>query len=956
MTFRACLRWTAGLAVAVLIVGVSSWPAQSAQSGMPSATATPAAQPQAGAILGTVDGQPRLLVDGKPFFFFGGAFFYPRISPENWRTSMEAMRSLGANTLDLYMPWNWHELSDGEFDFDGHTDPRRNLREVLRLGAELGFHFIIRPGPVIRNEWRNGGYPAWLLERPEYDMPLHDILEGRYPATATLQNAHSDDAAAEWMNNQTHLTYSARWIARALAECKPYASRILAVQLDDDEGAYIDNQTYPAPHLTAYLQLLNDRVHAALGPQMPTFINTYQMRVPSAAAVWTMGNWYQSDAYTIGEHDRVDLDFSTLLLALNRRGPLAQSEFQAGWLAGPEDPDPRPADPRNTALALSEMLSLGVQGVVDFPLQDTLAEPGWEAPFSNALYAWDAALPLASYAGSIPEELSRFAPTRDFGTIALRLGPTLARMRRVPNVGIVYAHAPARNDGMPSVDDAGIVAAVRDALSACDLHGIVCDLVDEFTTREKLRMYRLVVIPSPIVSAAPSIVSRIRTTARSVAVPVAATIGTLKGDGITTLTGPLGTLRIASNWTDHEETVTFGHSRVALQPHSVTMRVANLDLSALGDGQSHGRVTSDDCALAPDGLTLADGAQGLGFAAPLGGCSIEVFAKHHRIVRIPSLGVVSLPKLQLRDDSKIRFLPVGSYAPLLVRIAPYTEIAAQIDRAFAPSRVSVDLRTELPDMGSSMYDFRNDRLRVVVDGNAGGRAFDLQPLTPVSGLAVEGTNAFDATGALRDDVATPLPPSPRDYIARYTHQYPAGTFNRTYTAVDQSTPTRASVLFRYTMPDADPANLTFEKVVSLDAASSRVVVDERAVAPNAAAKMQPIVVRSSLPLLFNLQPAMQIPDALVPTACAPTCTLPPQQRSVAAYRDGTVFVVAWADGAIASATWTPYRSTGTLALTMTPGAWHRVVYAYAAAPSLDAARAFVEAERAWVSANPPPSP
>jgi hypothetical protein len=41
---------------------------------------------------------------------------------------------------------------------------------------------------------------------------------------------------------------------------------------------------------------------------------------------------------------------------------------------------------------------------------------------------------------------------------------------------------------------------------------------------------------------------------------------------------------------------------------------------------------------------------------------------------------------------------------------------------------------------------------------------------------------------------------------------------------------------------------------------------------------------------------------------------------------------------------------------MTPGAWHRVVYAYAAAPSLDAARAFVEAERAWVSANPPPSP
>ena len=52
---------------------------------------------------------------------------------------------------------------------------------------------------MIRNEWRNGGYPAWLLERPQYNMPLHDVLEGRYPATATLQNAHADAAAAEWL-------------------------------------------------------------------------------------------------------------------------------------------------------------------------------------------------------------------------------------------------------------------------------------------------------------------------------------------------------------------------------------------------------------------------------------------------------------------------------------------------------------------------------------------------------------------------------------------------------------------------------------------------------------------------------------------------------------------------------------------------------------------------------------
>jgi hypothetical protein len=935
MTFRACLRWTAGLAVAALICVGSS-------------TASPAAQ--AGAVLGTVDGQPRLLVDGKPFFFFGGAFFYPRIAPENWRTSMQAMRSLGANTLDLYIPWNWHELSDGEFDFDGHTDPRRNLREVLRLGAELGFHFIIRPGPVIRNEWRNGGYPAWLLERPEYNMPLHDILEGRYPATATLQNAHSDDAAAEWMNNQTHVTYSARWIQHALAECRPYASRILAVQLDDDEGAYIDNQTYPAPHLTAYLQLLNDRVHAALGPQMPTFINTYQMRVPSSSPVWTMGNWYQSDAYTIGEHDRVDLDFSTLLLALNRRGPLAQSEFQAGWLAGPEDPDPRPADPRNTTLALSELLSLGVQGVIDFPLQDTLAEPGWEAPFSNALYNWDSALGFWPNIDLFYFLAGRHWQTRSFGTIALRLGPVLAQARRKAEVAIAYGSTPPRADSMSSPADAEIVASVRAALSACSAHGLACDLVDEFTTSEQLRHYRLLVLPSSLAMNSPAVAARIQAVAYRAGVPIAQSVGNLHGSGVTTLFGPLGTLRIAANWTDRTTLVAFGHVRTALDPHSVTLRVSNLSLAVLGDARSKARVASADCAL-QERPSYDTNAPVLALVALETPCSVQVSGPHSRIIRVPPQSALLLPSLRIGDD--FLYGTGGSNAQVAVTLAPHVAVPLGSDTAAAVAPVRVERFLALPAIGAPMFDLRNDRLMVLIDDKSGARAFALLPRVSESTWS---RNAFDATGALRDDVATPLPPSPRDYIARYTHQFPAGTFNRTYTAVDQSSPTRASVRFTYTMPDTDPANLTFEKVVSLDAASSRVVVDERAIAPNAAATMQPIVVRSSLPLLFNLGPAMQIPDALVPTTCAPTCPLPPQQRSVAAYRDGTVFVVAWADGAIASATWTPYRSTGTLALTMAPGTWHRVVYAYAAAPSLEAARAFVEAERAWVSANPPPSP
>jgi len=129
-------------------------------------------------------------------------------------------------------------------------------------------------------------------------------LEGRYPATATLQNANSDDAAAEWMRNATHMRYTPRWLQTALRQFVPVADRVLAGQLDDDQGAYIDNQTWPAPHLRAYLRELERSVRAVTGPQLPAFINTYEMKVTASAPVWAMGNWYQSDAYAIGEHYR----------------------------------------------------------------------------------------------------------------------------------------------------------------------------------------------------------------------------------------------------------------------------------------------------------------------------------------------------------------------------------------------------------------------------------------------------------------------------------------------------------------------------------------------------------------------------------------------------------------------------------------------------------------------------
>jgi hypothetical protein len=984
MTPKAGLRTrlctpAARLRAALLALGVAACASLPAANAMAS-TSVPRYPSFGHAVIASRDGAPRLLVDGRPFFFWGGAFFYDRIPPDRWRASMLAMRELGANTLDLYVPWNWHEVADGTFDFDGHTDPRRNLRDVLRLGKELGFFFIVRPGPVIRNEWRNGGYPAWLLTRPEYRMPLQDVLEGRYPATATLQNAHSDDAAAEWLRNGTHLRYASRWLHRELQEFRPVADRVLAVQLDDDQGAYIDNQTYPAPHLHAYLRWLERQVRDVVGPRTPVFINTYQMRAPWSSPVWTMGNWYQSDAYTVGMHDRVDLDFSTLLLRTNPRGPLAQSEFQAGWLAGPEDPAPRPADPRNTTVALDELLALGTQGIVDFPMQDTLAEPGWEAPFSNAFYGWDAALsmdeiaarlPQRWYGPGTPERSARYWPTREFGSLVHGLGPVLATARRIVDVAIAYGVPESRPDSRPPDGSAAIVARVREQLRRCAERGLTCALFD---LRHPLHPapYRDVVVGPELARAAPGALRALRAALRGTRTPLVASVPLRHGTGVTRLVSPDGEISIATNWSGRPVRVRFGTRAATLQPHSASIRAIHLALAALGAGTDPRRISSDDCDLVGIEPTIYGFAH-LTLIPPVAAritpsstaariCTATIEGDpHRRTVVLRGLQYMLLPSLQVTQTwfgDEVIGAPVGD----VVLLARGVDVPVDAGGDAPADGAVVRMREAIPALGAQTVVLLNDRVRVIIDPAAGARAFSLQAYhsggpspSPYAVMRLGlgwSPNAFDATGAWRDDVDPPLPPSPRDYIARYTHTYPAGTFNRTYRVTVLASGARAVVRFTYAMPDAEPAGTTFERIVTLEPHASRLVVDERLVVPGARASVR-AVVRSSLRSFVSGFGGDGVP-ALDPFPRGRARIVSPAQTALGSFGYGCAFVVAWAPGAVERASWTPYRSTGTLALRLAPG-WRRTVYSYAWVGTPEAARSFFEAERAWAAANPAPS-
>src|SRR5258705_171177 len=113
---------------------------------------------------------PEFRVEGKPFFIHAAAFLYPRLPRDLWESSLKSVKEMGINTIDLYIPWNWHEDRPGRLDFDGHTNPRKDLIDLMKMIAKLGLRAIIRPGPYICAEWKNGGYPDWLLTSPEYKM------------------------------------------------------------------------------------------------------------------------------------------------------------------------------------------------------------------------------------------------------------------------------------------------------------------------------------------------------------------------------------------------------------------------------------------------------------------------------------------------------------------------------------------------------------------------------------------------------------------------------------------------------------------------------------------------------------------------------------------------------------------------------------------------------------------
>ncbi len=103
--------------------------------------------------------------NGKSYFLISGEVHYFRINPKLWRNHLRLLKQSGADTVSTYIPWDWHEVEENQFDFEGKTNPARNLLRFIRLCKEEKLDMVVKPGPYILAEYENQGLPSWLLKK-----------------------------------------------------------------------------------------------------------------------------------------------------------------------------------------------------------------------------------------------------------------------------------------------------------------------------------------------------------------------------------------------------------------------------------------------------------------------------------------------------------------------------------------------------------------------------------------------------------------------------------------------------------------------------------------------------------------------------------------------------------------------------------------------------------------------
>jgi len=163
-------------------------------------------------------GKSEFLLDGKPLQVISGELHPARIPREYWRHRIQMTKAMGCNTVALYVFWNYHETSEGVFDF---KTGNRDIAAFIRLCQEEKMWVILRPGPYVCAEWDFGGIPDYLLKYPDIKVRCMD------PRYMNAVNRYIDRFAKEVVPLQCI-----------------NGGPILMVQVENEYGSYGNDREY----------------------------------------------------------------------------------------------------------------------------------------------------------------------------------------------------------------------------------------------------------------------------------------------------------------------------------------------------------------------------------------------------------------------------------------------------------------------------------------------------------------------------------------------------------------------------------------------------------------------------------------------------------------------------------------------------------------------------------------
>ena len=256
-------------------------------------------------------------LNGEPFKIISGAFHYFRTVPEYWQDRIEKLVNMGCNTVETYIPWNFHEPEKGNFRFDGMHD----IERFIHLAEKLGLYIIIRPSPYICSEWEFGGLPAWLLRdrnmrlRCSYEPYLNAVKE-----------------------------YYSVLIPKLVPHQCDRGGGVILVQLENEYGYYGND--------TAYLEFLRDTLRE-LGVTVPFVTSDGPWSEPKFKSGMLNG------ALPTGNFGSgAEWQFGQMRKYIGENKPLMCMEFWNGWFDtwGEEH---HTTSPEKAASELDELLKRG---------------------------------------------------------------------------------------------------------------------------------------------------------------------------------------------------------------------------------------------------------------------------------------------------------------------------------------------------------------------------------------------------------------------------------------------------------------------------------------------------------------------------------------------------------------------------------------------------------------------